>query len=122
MEPRISYARAGDGTLLACTAIGSGPALIVVPAAPFSFFAAEWLVPEQRQAYEALARDLRVVLFDARGNGHSSRQVADLSMESMAGDIGVVADRLGVERFGLLGTYNACLPALIYALARWTFD
>jgi pimeloyl-ACP methyl ester carboxylesterase len=115
MVPRISYARSADGVSLAFTVAGNGPALVFVPWVPFSNLRMEWRHPLLHQVFEQLARRLTVVHYDGRGTGHSQRDVADLSLEAMVGDLEAVIDWAGLAEVSLLGQYNSCPHAIAYA-------
>lgn len=57
-----------------------------------------WWAPQ----IEAYAREFRVLVFDQRGTGHSSR-VPVASVEQMAGDAAAVMDAAGITRAAWLG-------------------
>jgi pimeloyl-ACP methyl ester carboxylesterase/DNA-binding CsgD family transcriptional regulator len=115
MEPRVRIARASDGVAIAYSSVGDGPVLVHLPGVPFSDLAAEWRIPVLRRAFEGLARDVRLVQYDGRGSGRSQRLVGDLSLEAMLRDLDAVVAVLGLQRFALLGVYNACTHAIEYA-------
>src|SRR5262249_6852556 len=56
-----------------------------------------------------------IVHYDGRGTGHSQRDVTDLSLDAMVGDLEAVIDRLGAPDVCLLGQYNSCPHAIAYA-------
>jgi DNA-binding CsgD family transcriptional regulator/pimeloyl-ACP methyl ester carboxylesterase len=116
--PRISYARSADGVSLAFTVAGGGPALVFVPWVPFSNLRMEWQNPLLRQVFGQLAQRLTLVHYDGRGTGHSQRDVTDLSLEAMVGDLEAVIDRAGLAEVSLLGQYNSCPHAITYAARR----
>ena len=88
---------------IAYWATGSGPALIHMPPMPASLIQKEWEFAPVRAYYEGLASELRLVRYDCRGAGLSDRDVTDYSLDAHAGDVLAVADRLGLERFAILG-------------------
>ena len=102
-EPQIHYATASDGVRIAYWTVGDGPPLLHMPPMPFSHIQKEWENPACRMYYQDLAADLRLVRYDCRGAGLSDRDVTDFSPDAHARDILGVADRLGLERFALLG-------------------
>lgn len=114
--PRIQYAKTSDGVNIAYYAIGEGPQLMVAP-----MFAAsiqdEWEFPEWRAWYEALARNLTLIRFDARGQGLSD-VAADYSVASQALDVQAVADALKLEGFALLGANHSGPACISYALGH----
>ncbi len=115
MEPRVTYARTTDGVSIAYTAVGTGPALVLLPGVPFSNFVAEWKMPLLREVYERLGSRVRLIQYDGRGTGHSQRDVSDLSLEAMLRDLGAVIEHAQVDRFAMLGFYNSCTHAIAYA-------
>jgi DNA-binding CsgD family transcriptional regulator/pimeloyl-ACP methyl ester carboxylesterase len=74
-----------------------------MPPLPISNIQKEWEFPPCRAYYEGLAADLRLVRYDCRGAGLSDRDVLEYSLDAHVQDVLGVADRLGVERFALLG-------------------
>jgi pimeloyl-ACP methyl ester carboxylesterase/DNA-binding CsgD family transcriptional regulator len=115
MPPEIAYVRAADGVTIAHAEAGSGPALVHLPGVPFSNLAAEWRIPTLRTAFDELATSVRYVQYDGRGTGHSQRDVTDVSLDAMLGDLDAVVGALGLRRFALLGFYNSCTHAIAYA-------
>jgi pimeloyl-ACP methyl ester carboxylesterase/DNA-binding CsgD family transcriptional regulator len=115
MEPRLRYARTDDGVDIAFGTVGSGPALVLLPMTPFSFFQVEWQVPEYRAVFEALAQELQLVQYDARGTGLSQRDVTDFTMSAMLRDLRAVVHRASLERFALFGLFNGSPIAVAYA-------
>ena len=118
MEPQFARTRAPDGVSISWSRAGEGPALVYLPAAPFSDTAAEWSIPVLGRAFEGLARRVRLIQFDARGTGRSQRDVSDVSLEAMLGDLSAVADAAGLERFAILGSYSAVTHAIAAAARR----
>jgi len=65
---------------------------------------------------ERLRRDRRAIALDLRGHGGSEVPAdGDYAIEAMAEDIGAVVDRLGLERFALVGHSMGGGVALAYA-------
>ena len=66
-----------------------------------------------------LRRSRRVVAMDLRGHGRSAKPAAmEYGIESFAGDIGSVADSLGLQRFVLVGHSLGGAAAIHYAGAH----
>jgi len=114
MEPRIQYARTADGVSIAFWTLGEGRTLVHLPLL-FSHIQLEWQMPECRRWYERLAENRKVVRYDGRGAGLSERDVGDYSLDARARDLEAVADRLGLERFALLGATTSGPLAIGYA-------
>ena len=67
---------------------------------------------------EALAADHRVILYDHRGTGRSSRELAsNVSVEDMAGDVLALMDGIGIASATLVGHAAGGLVGLALALA-----
>src|SRR3990170_2794323 len=56
-----------------------------------------------------------LVRYDTRGFGLSQREVTDFSIDAMLLDLEAVADRLGLEKFALLGFVHTGPAAISYA-------
>jgi class 3 adenylate cyclase len=115
MEPRIQYAQTADGVSIAFWTMGEGPAFVHMPP-PFTHIQMEWQFPEMRRWYERLAEKRKLVRSDTRGFGLSQREVPEFSLDSLLLDLDAVVDRLGLERFALLGYEHAGPPAIVYAV------
>jgi DNA-binding NarL/FixJ family response regulator len=116
MAPQLRYARTTDDVTIAYTDDGQrGPALIWLPPAPFSDVVAQYGIPLLRDAYARLSSQLRLILFDGRGSGHSQREVADLSLEAELRDLDAVVREARLTRFALFGYYHSVPNAIAYA-------
>jgi len=114
MEPRIQYAQAADGVSIAFWTIGEGMPLVLTPSMA-SYTQRDWQDPDVRRWYERLAEKRKVVRYDGRGSGLSDREVADYSLDAHLLDLEAVVQRLGLERFDLLGPMNGGPAAIVYA-------
>ena len=101
--------------------MGDGPPLIHLPGFPFSNLAGEWRIPAAREAFERLARDVRLIQYDGRGTGHSQRDVTDFSLDAMLGDLDAVVGAAGLAaaQVSLLGFYASVPTAIAYAARHW---
>jgi DNA-binding NarL/FixJ family response regulator len=116
MVPQLRYARTTDEVSIAYTDDGQrGPALIWLPPAPFSDVVAQYGIPLLRDAYARLSSQLRLILYDGRGSGHSQRDVADLSLEAELRDLDAVVREARLARFALFGYYHSVPHAIAYA-------
>ena len=111
-EPRIQYATTSDGVSIAYFSMGEGPPLVITPPIPWSHLQMQLDDPGYRAWYERMARTSRIICYDNRGSGLSDRKVADLTFEALELDILAVADKLGVEKFALLGISIGSPPAI----------
>ncbi len=90
---------------------GSGTALPVVLLHSLAGNSTHWA-----KQLEHLRRARRAVALDLRGHGRSEQpRNGDYSIAGMAGDVGAVADTLGIERFVLIGHSMGGGVALRYA-------
>ena len=116
MEPRIQYARTKDGVNIAFYALGQGAPLVRMPSIPWSHIQFEWQnIPGDRATTEAAADRFTYVRYDGRGAGSSTRDVTDFSLEAHLMDLEAVVERLGLERFALMGMFHSGPVAITYA-------
>jgi class 3 adenylate cyclase len=118
MEPRIQYAQTADGVSIAFWTLGEGMPFVQMPSFPFSHIQLEWQLPGWRRWYERLAEKRMLVRYDTRGTGLSDRDVTDFSLDALVLDLEAVVDRLGLERFALIGPLNSGPVAIAYAARR----
>jgi DNA-binding NarL/FixJ family response regulator len=115
MDPRIEFAAAADGTRIAWTAVGNGPAVVLMPGVPLSNLEAEWRIPALRRAFERLGQRVRLIQYDGRGTGRSQRDVTDLSLDAHLHDIDAVLGAARVRDVVLLGFYHSVITAIAWA-------
>ena len=113
--PEVRYARTGDGVTIAYQLFGQGPAMVWLPS--LSNIVAQWRIPVLRSAYQALARNMTILLYDGRGTGSSDRRVdvGDLGVEAHLRDLTAVLDHAGLQRASLLGYYHSVPTAIAFA-------
>ncbi|MFI1994080.1 alpha/beta fold hydrolase [Actinoplanes sp. NPDC020271] len=111
----MRFARAEDGVTIGYQMFGQGPVLVWMPS--LSNISAQWRIPALRAAYERLARDMTVVLYDGRGMGASDRRIdlADLGVDAHLRDLRAVLDDAGIRSASLLGYYHATATAIAFA-------
>ena len=114
MEPRIQYAQTTDGVSIAFWTLGQGMPFVHMPP-PFTHIQMEWQIPEVRRWYERLAERRKLIRFDTGGFGLSQREVPEFSLDSYLLEVDAVVDRLGLERFVLLGFEHSGPTAIVYA-------
>jgi len=115
MEPHIQYAKTADGVSIAFWTLGEGMPYVLMPGLPWSHTQLEWQIPAMRRGYERLAEKKKLVHYDARGMGLSDRNVAGYSFDAHLLDLQAVVERLGVQRFVLVGSVTSCPIAIAYA-------
>jgi pimeloyl-ACP methyl ester carboxylesterase len=103
-------AQAADGTDLFWEERGEGPAVLITPHA--------WALPELFEPLaEDLARDHRVVLYDARGTGRSSR-VGPHDMDTGAEDLAAVIEDANAAPALVVGLVDSANRAIRTAAAH----
>ncbi len=117
--PPVHYARTSDGYDIAYLIAGRGIPLVYVPG-QFSDLPVFWNEPSMHGAWgQGLAARFRLVQFDGRGQGMSTRGIhEEQSIESLGRDLEAVVDQAGLDRFVLLGRWYGCHLAVRYAVAH----
>jgi DNA-binding CsgD family transcriptional regulator/pimeloyl-ACP methyl ester carboxylesterase len=115
--PELRFARTDDDVTIAYQVLGRGPVLVWLPS--LSNIVAQWRIPMLRAAYEALARNLTLVLYDGRGTGNSDRRIdtRDLGVSAHLRDLRAVLADAGIERASLLGYYHSVATSIAFAAA-----
>jgi class 3 adenylate cyclase len=114
-QPRIQYAQTEDDVNIAYWTLGEGEPLVHLPWGHVSHLGLDWQYPEYRRWYERLADRRKLVRYDGRGTGLSDREIADYSLDAAVRDVEAVVDRLGLERFALMGLLHSGLTAVDFA-------
>ncbi len=112
---RIGFCEARDGTKIAYATVGSGPPLLKA-ANWLNHLEFDWASPIWGGSFAALAGYRNFIRYDERGCGLSDWEVDDLSFEAFVEDLEAVADRLGLDRFPLLGISQGCAVSIEYAV------
>jgi class 3 adenylate cyclase len=115
MEPRIQYTHTADGVSIAFWTLGEGTPFVAMPNLPWSHIQLEWQDPGWRRWYERLAEKRKLIRYDGRGTGLSDRNVADYSVDAHMLDLQAVVERLGAQRFVLVGSTTSGPVAIAYA-------
>lgn len=97
--PPVQYATTPDGMNIAYSVTGSGPTLVLMPY-PISHLHLRW--QNDPEFLEPLASRFRLVQYDGRGQGMSSRGLPEShTYEDYVTDIKAVADALHLSRFAI---------------------
>ena len=113
MEPRVQYVQTADGVNIAYYEMGQGVPYVYMNM-PFSHLTAEWEMFSP--LYTMIASTLRLVRYDARGFGLSTRDPSDMSLDAFVLDLEAVVDRLGLSTFIMNAAIYATPVALAYAV------
>jgi DNA-binding CsgD family transcriptional regulator len=102
-SPAVQYVKTSDGFDVAYTATGEGTPFVLMPW-PFSHRGLWWNTAFGRPVAEALASRFRLVQYDSRGQGMSTRGLPeDHAVEDYLLDLDAIVDRLFLDRFVLYG-------------------
>lgn len=112
----VRYCRRHDGVSIAFSASGNGYPLFLLPAW-MSRLDTDLRNPLLRHYWEELTKRYRVIRFDCRGFGLSDRDVPDYTLDTLAADLHLVANTLGLERFALFGPSGGAMIGTAYASA-----
>ena len=115
LEQEIRFCTTSDGVRIAYATVGHGPPLIKT-ANWLNHLEYDWDSPIWRHVFRGLARDHRLIRYDARSNGLSDWDVEEISFDAFVRDLESVVDAAGVDRFPLLGISQGCAISIEYAL------
>ena len=110
----IRFCVTPDKVRLAYSTVGSGHPLVKV-ANCFNHLDFEWESPIWRHWVRDLAGSSSILRYDGRGNGLSTWDVEDISLESWVRDLEVVVDAAGLDKFALFGHSQGGAIAIAYA-------
>ncbi len=113
MEPQIRYAKTTDGLNIAYFTIGEGVPFVRLPAAPFDharLHHATW----GRRWCDAIGSRMRLIRYDGRGTGMSTRDVLEFTLDTFIEDLRSVVDALELDRFVLTADGAMAAPALAF--------
>jgi pimeloyl-ACP methyl ester carboxylesterase/DNA-binding CsgD family transcriptional regulator len=114
--PPVQYVQTSDGYNIAYAVCGKGIPLVRVPSL-FSHFTLQWNRGILDHDFRTLSDHFELVLFDSRGQGASTRGLADgTALEDYLRDLEFLVDRLELDRFILLGMSAMGKVAVSYAL------
>ena len=115
LQQEIRFCSTREGVRIAYATVGEGPPLIKT-ANWLNHLEFDWESPIWRHVFRGLARDRRLIRYDARGNGLSDWDVEEISFEAYVRDLESVVEASGVERFPLLGISQGCAVSVEYAV------
>ena len=111
----IRYCRAPDGVRLAYAMSGQGKPLVKT-ANWMNHLEYDWACPIWHPFLLGLSKSHQLVRYDARGNGLSDWDVAELSLDAWVSDLETVVEAAGLEQFPLLGVSQGCAISIAYAV------
>ena len=114
--PPVQYVTTSDGYDIAYMVCGSGPPLVLMPS-PINHLRHLWLA--RNPIFSALAGYFRLILYDSRGQGLSTRGTTPtVSADDYCRDLEAVVDRLGLQRFSVWANGFLAHSAIKYAVER----
>ena len=118
MDTPVRYVRSRDGTRIAYSVTGKGPALAHLQVPSLSHLELYPRLPGGRDYLERLGRGRTLISLDFRGTGMSDREFEDHSPDALTDDVEAVLDDLGVEQLEVSAGGARVTPALGLALRR----
>lgn len=112
---RIGFCDVSDGTRIAYASLGSGPPLLKA-ANWLTHLEFDWTSPIWGDCFSEIARSRTLIRYDERGCGLSDWDVKDLSFAAFVEDLEAVVDKLGLDRFPLLGISQGAAVCIEYAV------
>jgi DNA-binding winged helix-turn-helix (wHTH) protein/alpha-beta hydrolase superfamily lysophospholipase len=114
---QVTFCRSADGVTLAVASAGDGPVLVRA-GNWLTHVEHDWNSPLWSPLLRWLSQRYRLVRHDARGNGLSDRDVADISLDAFVRDLEAATNSLSLERFALFGASQGGAVAIAYAAAH----
>ena len=114
MIPDIRYVKNG-GVAIAYQVVGDGPSDLVFVPDYTSNLVYGWEHRYWRDFYERLAQSFRLIVYDKRGTGLSDHGGQFPSLETQMDDLRAVVEAAGSSAAVLLGAYDGCSMAALYA-------
>jgi pimeloyl-ACP methyl ester carboxylesterase len=117
MKQEVQYCRSPDGVRLAWAKVGHGPPLVKT-ANWMNHLETDWHSSVWGHWFHKLARKHTLIRYDARGNGMSDWEVAEVSLEAFVRDLEAVVEAAKVACFPLLGISQGAAVSIAYAVRR----
>jgi len=116
--PAVQFVTTSDGFDIAYSDTGSGIPVVLLPG-PWNNVRLMWGQPAYRRFFESMASRYRLIQFDGRGWGLSSRGLgSNHTMRNRTRDLQAVVERLDLNRFFLISPNHLCHTAVPYVLER----
>ncbi len=115
--PEIRFAP-GDDADIAYTITGQGEIPLVYTLGFVSHLDVNWSFPPVRRFFESLGEFTKLIVYDKRGMGMSSRGARGTPLEVRMDDIRAVLDHAGIDRAAMLGESEGGPLAMLFAAAH----
>jgi pimeloyl-ACP methyl ester carboxylesterase len=114
--PPVQYVTTSDGFNVAYTVSGAGIPFVFTPSA-LSHVQLLWEIPTSGDWLRGLSRRFRLVQYDGRGQGLSTRGLGGgFTVGDRERDLAAVVDKLDLQDFILMGTGHVAHTAVRYAI------
>jgi pimeloyl-ACP methyl ester carboxylesterase len=117
VDLEVRFFRMTNGARIAYTSIGSGPPLVVMPAA-VTHLQILWEGPSVADQYRSLAEAFTVIWYDRWGMGLSDRKRDDWTLAAEVDTLAQLADHLGLETAAIWGISGGGPACIKYAAAN----
>lgn len=114
LHQSIRFCTSSDGVRIAYATAGEGPP-IVKAGNWLNHLEYDWQSPVWNHLLHWLAQTRQLIRYDARGNGLSDWDVADISLDAFVRDLESVVDANRLDRFILFGASQGCAVSILYA-------
>lgn len=114
MDQRIAYVRSKDNTNIAYALSGEG-APLVKAGTWMTHLQHDWDSPVWAHWLRFLSERHTLLRYDPRGCGLSQTEVEQISLQDWVNDLEAVVDRVGLERFPLLGLSQGAAVTVEFA-------
>ena len=111
----VHFCRSADGTRIAYAVAGAGPPL-VKSANWLNHLEFDWESPVWQPFIAALGERHRLIRYDQRGTGLSTRNLEGAELDGFVDDLKAVADAAGLERFPMVAASQAVPVAIAFAV------
>lgn len=113
-RPSVRFTSSADGTGLAWSASGEGPALLR-GGHWLTHLELDWDNPVWRPLLDRLGQGRRLIRYDIRGTGLSERDVCAQTLEALVDDMKAVADAAGAETLDIFAPSQNVPVAIAFA-------
>ncbi|MEO8456903.1 MAG: adenylate/guanylate cyclase domain-containing protein [Chloroflexota bacterium] len=117
VELSIKYAKTTDGVNIAYAQLGDGVPLVYAPGAyGLGVHYYSEMTFSRGNVDSLVANGFRVIRYDSRGTGSSDRDNHDFSLNAAILDLEAVVERIGLDRFVLLGHFSSAQATIAFAV------
>ena len=115
LHQEVHFCTASDGVRIAYAEVGKGIPLLRT-GHWLTHLEYDWESPVWSSFLQEIAVGRRLIRYDARGNGLSDWEVAEISFEAFVRDIESVVEATGLDKFDLLGVSQGAAISVAYAI------